>query len=376
MTTETRTRAAAVLDLPADANADAAASAFLAALPTADFLPTSARVAAVNVLVGSTLPFETDEGAKIGPQEMVDDFIGRFWSLDPTARVAEWVALSQCEEGNSVRSRLMALQSGLAISSDPQPEPVVEEVAGKVRELFLLSPRVRAIRRNEWLIANVIRLPELVEAATRLRRLCPTLVELEPQLFARLDRAFDAVGFATAATAPPLHLPDAPQRVEMAKAEFQKRYEEYQHDVVVAQARQAASSSSGKGSGSGGVGWLAIFGVIFVIRIIASLGSNQSQSNKPAIPNNYQIQTPVWKSPDPHRFGNDDVPRMVYFSTYQIAAFIEKERNQVILLPHGYDDWVLAGSPRQAGTYPVLIRQKLVPKPRDPAFFSPPDTKP
>ncbi len=370
MSTDTQPRAAAVLDLPTDATTDAAAGVFLAALPN-DFTPSSSRIAAVNVLVGSSIPFETQEeyGSPVEPRELVDDFIRRFWLLDPKARTAEWVALSHCEEADPLRVRLRALQPGLELRSDPFAEPSVEEVARIVRELFLLPSRARAIRRNEWLLANVPRHAELVSAANHLHRHRPAMAELEPQLFARLSVGFNAKEFAAIAT---LRVPGSVQPVELAKADFVKRYEDRkaEHDDLQ---RASLPGGAGRKQADSGIPWNVVWVVIVILGMVVRGISSSSSSNRTPnyhptdpptssfkVPSNNPIQNPTFPmttSPN----GSGDAQRKLFFTAGQIQRFNQYKINQTSMKPYQYDEWALAGSPSESGMYPVPKPQRFAP---------------
>src|SRR5436190_5060535 len=143
MSADPRTRAAAVLGLPAGATSAEAAVAFLAGLPLTDFAPPADRVAAVNLLAGAAVPFDADDAPGLTIADAVADFARRFWSLSPTERTAAWLSLSQLAADDSSAARLLALQPGLSVDADPPLGAAAAELAGLIRELFVLPPRER-----------------------------------------------------------------------------------------------------------------------------------------------------------------------------------------------------------------------------------------
>src|SRR5262245_31946839 len=159
-----------------------AAAEFLAGLPAVGFVPPDARVAALNALAGTDVP--EDGGSGLAAE--VEEFARRFWSLEPADRGAAWAGLARRAENSPLAGRVLDLRPGLDVPSEPVSDPSAEEVAALARELFVLPAGERAVRRNEWLLANAERHHELVRGAAALARQRPALVPLDPVLAARL----------------------------------------------------------------------------------------------------------------------------------------------------------------------------------------------
>ena len=342
MTTPARERAAAVLGVPVAATAGEAAGAFLATLPRHEFVPPGDAVAAFNALADVSVPpdpdGETEPGLSVA--ERVEDFARQFWSLAPAERAAEWMALSR-QARDAAASRLLALQPGLEVATHALSDPDAEEVAVLARELFLLPPRERAVRRNEWLLANASRHGELAQAVKPITRLRPDLVALDPQLFARLTGPFDANTFASAARAEPLY------GVEPAETEITEL------PTPAIQAVRESRARQGEGGWSGS--WIFIFGMIMLVRACASVTGPDSNSPNPVI-----IKLPERKYEIPNtRFDSPklDSAAPVVFTHEQVAKFVTYERNNMTgFTPASYWDWVRSGRPG-AG-------EAVVPKPR------------
>jgi hypothetical protein len=330
---QARERAAGVLGLPPDARAADAAGAFLAALPRAEFVPGGDAVAALNVLARVSAPRDADGETEPGLTlaDEVEDFARRFWSLAPAERLAEWVALGERAPDEAVTARLLALQPGLEVATHVLSDPDSEEVAVFARELFLLQPRGRAVRRNEWLLANAARHEELSRAADRIRKLRPDVVALDPHLFARLSAQFDAAAFASAANAEPL---GGAQLVEIRLAEpssVEKR---------VAEAAKAPVQSAIGWGGS----WIFIVGLIMLVRMCAAV--TRPDSDRP----NPSVRPPEWKYPAPNpsfeQHPKQTVPfRVMRFTPSQVQSFEEFDSRQKGIAPAWYAEWVVAGRP-------------------------------
>src|SRR5262245_59425749 len=101
MSSGTRERAAGVLGGPVGAEV---AVAFLAGLPAAGFVPTDARVAALNALAGTNIP---EDGSALAGE--VEEFARRFWLLVPAERGAEWAGLARRAENGPLAARLLDL---------------------------------------------------------------------------------------------------------------------------------------------------------------------------------------------------------------------------------------------------------------------------
>ncbi|MBA4064903.1 MAG: hypothetical protein C0501_14550 [Isosphaera sp.] len=323
----TRERAAEALGLPPGATAAEAAAAFLAGLPAAGFVPAPARVAAVNALAGATVPADPDEDD--GAAAEVEAFAREFWSVAPAARRTAWDALRAGVGDGPVSARLLDLQPGLDVDPDPVPPgPAAEEVAALVKELFVLPPRERAVRRNGWLLANAGRHADLVAGTKELAHLRPDLVGLDPVLAARLSPAFDAAAFAAAAEALPLMEPVTP---------------EWPEPSAWSPAGGGSQPSRAKTEGAGfglPVYWLLIVGFGVIVKLCGGgLSDRSSPSRAPLPPPEYRPYSPQPLIPQ-------TTPRTSpLFHKAQVELFREYADNPQGPAPPSYQLWLEKGRP-------------------------------
>jgi hypothetical protein len=346
MSADLRTAAAAALGVPPDATPAAAAGAFLGSLPGDEFVPSPERVAAVNALALAAAPVDPD--ADLGPAAAVEDFAQRFWALPPAERREEWAALGAGVRPGPVAERLAALRAGLDVTADPVPDAAAEEVAGVARELFVLPPRARAVRRNEWLVANAARHAELVRGAGALGHLAPAVARLDPQLMRRLSPTFDAAAFAAAASEGTLEGFIERDPVESARSWYGSE-SPTEHLVRTTSAAQRAAAASGGGSGCGGP-WIAVVIVVTILRGLMSLSSNRAPDPAPVtLPpgGSYRPAPPPEYRPRPE--GTRTPSGSVYFSVTEIANYRSYEQLPRRDPPPRYDDWVRCGRPALAG---------------------------
>jgi hypothetical protein len=139
-------RAATALDLPPDVTGAVASAEFLRKLPAENFAPPEEWVAALNRLAGTGLPLTPDALATEADElrSDVDAFAAAFWELPPDDRRAKWSALyARCaDKSNPIAAFLRHLEAGLGMTVVAHPNKVADELAGLVRELFVLRPRV------------------------------------------------------------------------------------------------------------------------------------------------------------------------------------------------------------------------------------------
>ncbi len=181
------TRAAAALGVPPDADPAAVREAFLRKLADADYAPPEGWVAGVNRLGGTAIPLSCEAVASEADavRDEIDAFAAGFWGMDPDARRAKWNDLhARCPAGPSA-AFLNQLELGLGVAAVPHPDEGVEAVASLARELFVLRPRPRAVRRAEWL-ANHDATDSQKAVAERLAVDQPGVAALDPILFGRL----------------------------------------------------------------------------------------------------------------------------------------------------------------------------------------------
>ena len=180
-----RASAHAALDVPSEASAEVARSAFLRSLAGDRFVPTEDCVVAVNRIAGSDLPFTfaAEATASAMFREEIDGFKRTFWSLPPAERRVRWNELRmRCREDGSAAS-IRRLEEGLDIPNAADPNPKAEQLAVLIRRLFLLPPRERTKQRTDWLLAQAKRFREWRAISQLLHRDSEPLVGLEPRLF-------------------------------------------------------------------------------------------------------------------------------------------------------------------------------------------------
>jgi hypothetical protein len=148
--------AARTLGVTHDEAAEVVRTAFLRRLREQKFFPDREDAEAFAVLVGRPVPrsrllevAETRKWAELSAQ--VEAFATAFFSLGPSERQTRWAQLKgACRGHKGLDRRLQGLERGLALGPDDGRDsvPDVERIAAHCRELFVLAPRARAIRRQ------------------------------------------------------------------------------------------------------------------------------------------------------------------------------------------------------------------------------------
>ena len=197
-------------------------------------------------------------------------------------------------------------------------DPSVTEVSALCRELFVLPRRARAIRRNEWLLANAERHTDFVRAAAELRRVSPATALLDPVLFSRLTPGFAVTEFVTGATAETLQAPPR-ELSEPTRAGFASQ-----------PSLDRSPRSETQRTGFNPTWW--IIGVVFfIIRVGVSISSSSTRPE----PQPIQIPPPDWRQtirPD--------------FSVSDLETFNRFDPESGLMPPLGYQRWILAGKPK------------------------------
>lgn len=407
MTANPRARWAEVLNAPADAGPDAAVSAFLRALPADGFLPPAEKAAAVNALAGTSLPVGKDYDADELLREEVRAFAANFWTLPPAERLTAWADLSRRATGERAAAALLALEPGLDVDADPLPDPGAEELAALARALFVLPPRERAIRRNEWLAARAsdgALWPQVIAAFAELRRLAPARAALDPQLGVALAATFDRAALHAGHTTTTRAARPEQQVIAEGIADFNRRtreHAEHQPYDEAADARRAKQVIWGARSGC------ILLGTIVVLSALvrAAFGpSDRDSDQRPRSP----VVTPTFRSPAPRpdglsptgqsasefftpdrvaacldyenarRAGRDVAAPSYYmlwvrsnrpgdpargirlnqpvtFTVSEIYACTDYDRDRIGTVPEKYSVWVLLNKPAKAGTYQVAL---------------------
>jgi hypothetical protein len=186
--------AAEQLELPADVSAKESRSAFMQRLRDEDFMPPRSWQQASRALLGGVASenvaaraFNEEEGRL---RSVVETFAVEFFSLDVPMREQRWRELrDQCAFSPPLTARLRSLERGLRVSGEsPMANPSQQELAGYVRELFVLGPRARAARRQKLLheLTHESRQP-LANAADVFRSEHPMIAALERDLVGQLE---------------------------------------------------------------------------------------------------------------------------------------------------------------------------------------------
>src|SRR5262245_51515980 len=325
MTADPRARWADLLRLPTDATSDDAAVAFFRALPGDQFMPSAERVAASNALAGASAPTGRDRDIERLLCDEVEAFAARFWILAPGERLTAWAELSQ---RGADPARLLALEPGLNVGVIQFTNPVTEELARLFRELFVMRPRERSIRRNAWLLEHAAEAEKWQSALAALQRSVPEMVALEPQLATALGPNFSLAEFTAAAT----------QRVREPSASRSPS-----HPIKLAHRlgpRPWDIPSTETPWIARNLVWIALVGVVGLLQLIAALSNRSPSRYQPVTPNTYKPATTYNTS--------RTLPQHTY-SLEQVQMFREYERSRAEgragIAPDGYLDWVRYGRP-------------------------------
>lgn len=276
-----RRQAAATLGLPPDADEAAVRAAFLKRLAADDFVPPEGQAAAVNRLSRFRLPMSAEAKRESAGYERanLELFVQHFWRLAPAERARTWERLDlHCSDPES-RQVLARLKPGLDVPVIRHEDWNADKLAAFVREIFLLPPRERAVRRMEWLAEQVAG-PALVERVRLLRRHDAGTALLDPLLLNDLQQAR-----AGPLAVPPLE-PDVLEKIaakEAKKADKVRRAAE----------RQAAGN---EGGGGWTFSWHYIWIFALVVRLVMALaGGSQSTRSTPNYPPRYTPQADIYK---------------------------------------------------------------------------------
>ena len=316
-----------VAEPPADATAATASSALLRLLPGDEFLPSAGLVAAVNALAGTAAPVGRDPDAEQLLRDEVEAFASGYWGLTPADRRSAWTELSR---RGADAARLRELEPGLDVSAPPLADPAAEELAALFRDLFVLPPRERAIRRNAWLLEHAPDVDKWRAARAVVRRDAPALAALEPDLGAALDPGFHLgfTAFVEGASAAP---------IAVAPVE----------PVEIRAARQVAPRPGGGGwNGGPTIGGAALFGLFVIVKLLSMLGRSDTTTNSPSVPRLPNYSAPATNPPRPV------VPVARTYTPTEVAEFeqyeLQKAEGRDVQAPLAYAGWRLAGRPRGA----------------------------
>jgi hypothetical protein len=187
-----------VLGLEAGASVPEARAAFLRGVGAAGFVP-SPRLREAFEVVGGGRPLapgarllaEVRSAEEDRLRKEVEGLAGSFFAIPVPERRARWEQLrAACTKSPPLGARLDALAPGLGVVFETAAAraPDVEELARLACDLFVLPPRLRALRRQDWL-ARVQTGPKETAArwraaARELKRRHPAIAALAPELLA------------------------------------------------------------------------------------------------------------------------------------------------------------------------------------------------
>ncbi len=346
MSVEARTRAAEALNVPVRTTPGAATSAFLSELPKTDFVPPTHSVAALNSLMGLGLAIDADNNSTL--QKEVEEFAQRYWELTPVDRLAEWLTFCTRSPDDPTANRLLVLKAGLELPGTPFPDSPIEQIAAIARELYVLPPRDRAIRRNEWLLANASSSKGLIATAAAIKKNHPAIAALDPDLITRLTSNFNLALFTEAATTSPLperpYSPSKPLVFPAPKTPHLKL-----------KAKRTPTSTRPFFTLNRVVG-----SMVFVVMFLALFKLLVLHPSS----NEYQRQTPFMNSENlieklESPKGNvDKSGDYYYFNETEVKACQNYAEGHIAEAPPRYSDWVSAGKP---AAYVYVRRAKSQP---------------
>lgn len=338
MTADPRARWAEQLAVPVDAPADEVAAAFLRTLPD-DLVPAVEQVLAARGLTGTDLPTGLDRAPEeaLGPE--LEAFAARFWSLEPAERLLKWDELSR-RGANPVRLR--ELEPGLDVTAPAFGDPIAEELAAQFRLLFVLPPRVRAIRRAQWLLARADGAARWRAALVAVQRDAPTLVALEPRLRTALDSAFDPAALAAGPSrmSTTIDVADFTHRVQAATLPASRPEDAYGDEYEDERAYEAADRARARNVLFGSpVAFILLFGCCTLSTVVRQLGrdsgaGSRSYTPAPVRDNSTSGYVPSGTFPEPAPI----------FSTAEVADFrryeVEVNAGRFAQVPPRYDHWL------------------------------------
>jgi hypothetical protein len=346
-----RSRAAERLSVPVGATPGAVTSHFLVELPRTGFVPSSDSVAALNSLVGLGLPVESESRPSL--REEVEEFARQYWVLVPGERMKAWLTLCTRSPDDPTANRLLTLQSGLELPGTPFPDTKIEHIAAIARELYVLPPRERAIRRNEWLLANTKRHGELIATAAAMKKDHPAFAALDPDLITRLTPQFHVALFADAATTLPL--PERPYSPPKPIPYPSLKSPSFIPKIKRAPIRARTMPRRDKAFLA-----LALSMVFVAFYVFLKFGENGTSSS----PGYYSVPSTnsdqmynVLESPGTITQGNvNKAMDYYYFTDAEVTAFKEYDSGLRKYMPPRYTDWKIAGLPaaneRRAKSHP------------------------
>ena len=270
------------LEIPLNASKQQARTKWLKGLEEADFLPDEIHLPAWRIVSSAESAAEArqrfPEWASQFDDAMsreIEEFVQRFFTLEPTERRKEFTRLFNASRDNPRhQKRMSSLSPGLKLpaaagqddAEDDDAELMladVEELSQHLRQLFLATPPARARLHQTFLREHADELPRWSSAAKVLKDTQSPLVELVPEEWQELT------GW------------DVRQRQAAA---FQEGLEERVALAAIETRREESHSRSDSGSFLEGLffnRYSMFFGVWILIKIVGALISSSSSTPKP-----------------------------------------------------------------------------------------------
>jgi hypothetical protein len=331
MITERETQAAKVLEIDAGADTRAARNALLSHLESEDWRPAENRIAAWNYWAEHPLKLTKEAEFELRKHSAaeLDAFVSKFWELEPETRREQWQLLWEQNRYGRNAVLLNRLQRGVAVGcTTKHPDRRVSELAAVLRELFLLPPRERSLRRNQWL-DTIPNRSEWTEVVRTLRGIDPRLPALDTVLVDWIER-YGNVELKVQATAsmrkPKGDSVDYNSRMFASSSEVLRR--------AADAGREQNGNSESFLKGFSAVGFVAVWIVIALLRACNSSTDTKSNYTPPRGP----VVAPYtgFKLPEP--FGVK--PR---FTDAELLAFYDFVPNSGRPMPPRYTTFMLTG---------------------------------
>jgi hypothetical protein len=350
-----RERAASSLDVAPTATAEEVRAAFLLRLASGGFVQREESIIAANTLGGTELPLSPNgkEELESLQRDAVEAFANSYWSLEPARRRIHWQELTKEVIDIQAKSRLAGLENGLGQIEKEHINALVNEIASAVRELYVLGPRDRVVRRTSWLEERCDRFDDFHHAARRLSADEPELAKLEPELLRELTKgsAFEPIPAIDSAIAEA----ERSKWAALAAAKLQRKMVKQR-----LRAERTREETSNGGSTSSKLGWVVVPIIIAVVRVFIGLGSHTDRTTTPTYPSyraDQKISTQdmerirqtleeVESQRKKMKFTDEETQRFIAYEQHFIARDREEAGETPPLNPpSGYQLWVRAGRP-------------------------------
>ncbi len=344
--THARGRALTTLGVADSASAAEARAELLRRLSVEEFAPPEECVVAANALAGTTLPLSEDATASETERDLtaIEAFTREYWSLSPADRRMRWTNFDSPGVSEPVAARLKQLEPGLDLPVVPHPNPLAEEVAAAIRELFLLSGRARAIRRAIWLTERAGWTKDLGGATRRLQWDAPRLTRLTPDFVGKLIEG-PLVSVVPA-------ISDHARQEAEAKTRLGPRDVPVEPPIPQLTAGWPSTSGLSEPVSAVNLGRAAVAMIVLLVGVVKALFSG-SRTDPPL-----QYQTPPrYTSPVERNTHQGGLPPQIELPESQSTVWTRLEVLRFELYadqpngspPKGYFDWLAEGSP-PAGT--------------------------